>query len=229
MAAEPPSRRRFARKRRSRRLPSHTKGVGAAFQPATVSSNQVMISLELCGCWPLSARPHRMRWTDSAMFNHDPLKGVYSGITPCANSQTTIEELKCPARLSQIRMRRSGGSGKWVRCPNQVATGLVVAPHPPSGRLAGQPGPAAARSAAMDVTRRWERWSRPYRAPRRWLDGTRSAAWPSRRGYTHAADQPVCPQVARIDQAAGWPGTDLPHLDTTREYLRLQRRGTQVR
>ena len=35
-----------------------------------------------------------MRWTDSAMFSQEPLNGVYSGITPCANSQVTIDVLK---------------------------------------------------------------------------------------------------------------------------------------
>ena len=38
-APEPPRRRCRARIRRSWRLPSHTNGVGAAFQPTTVSSN----------------------------------------------------------------------------------------------------------------------------------------------------------------------------------------------
>ena len=26
---------------------------------------------------------------DSVMFSHDPLSGVYSGITPCSNNHTT--------------------------------------------------------------------------------------------------------------------------------------------
>src|SRR5258708_38325898 len=95
-------------------------GVGAAFQPATVSSNQVMISAAVFGCWPLSARPHRMRWTDSAMFNQEPLNGVYSGITPCANNQMTMDELKWPARLSQTSISPRGGSARCGTCPNQV-------------------------------------------------------------------------------------------------------------
>src|SRR5438270_9024929 len=53
---------------------------------------------------PFSARPQMMRWTDSAMFNQEPLNGVYSGITPCANNHMTIDELKWPARLSQMRI-----------------------------------------------------------------------------------------------------------------------------
>src|SRR5258706_487338 len=56
MAAAPPRRRCRARRRRSWRLPPHTNGVGAAFHPATVSSNQVMISCGVCGCCPASAR-----------------------------------------------------------------------------------------------------------------------------------------------------------------------------
>ena len=62
-----------------------------------------------------------MRCTDSAMFSHEPLSGVYSGMIPCANSQVTIDVLRCPARLSQIRIKRSGGSGRCGTCPNQLA------------------------------------------------------------------------------------------------------------
>src|SRR5205807_1246686 len=73
------------------------------------------------GCWPFSARPEMMRWTDSAMFSQEPLKGVYSGITPCANNQMTMDELKCPARLSQTKISRRRGNGRCGTCPNQVA------------------------------------------------------------------------------------------------------------
>jgi hypothetical protein len=59
-----------------------------------VSSNQVIKFATLCGCCPFNARPQMMRWTDSAMFSQDPLSGVYSGMTPCANSQVTIDVLK---------------------------------------------------------------------------------------------------------------------------------------
>ena len=41
VAAEPPKRRRRARVRRSRRLPSQMNGVGAAFQPATAAAMEV--------------------------------------------------------------------------------------------------------------------------------------------------------------------------------------------
>src|SRR5437016_13374431 len=80
-----------------------------------------MISAALFGCWPFSARPHRMRWTDCAMFSQEPLNGVYSGITPWANNHMTMDELKWPARLSHTRIRRSGGNGRCGTCPNQVA------------------------------------------------------------------------------------------------------------
>jgi len=93
----------------------------------TVSSNQVMISAAVFGCWPFSARPQMVRWTDSAMFNQEPLNGVYSGITPCANNHMTIDELKWPARLSQMRIKRSGGNGREGTCPNQVAHCACVA------------------------------------------------------------------------------------------------------
>ena len=69
--------------------------VGAAFQPATVSSSHVMTSTAVeVGCCPESARPMRMRWTDSAMFSQDPLSGVQSGITPWANNHFTIDQLR---------------------------------------------------------------------------------------------------------------------------------------
>ena len=62
-----------------------------------------------------------MRWTDSAMFSQEPLNGVYSGITPCANNQMTMDELKCPARLSQTKISRRRGNGRCGTCPSQVA------------------------------------------------------------------------------------------------------------
>ena len=55
------------------------------------------------GMLPIQGRPRIIRCSDSAKLSHEPLSGVYSGITPWANSQVTIELLKCPARLSQIR------------------------------------------------------------------------------------------------------------------------------
>jgi hypothetical protein len=121
VAPEPPRRRCFARIRRSLRLPSQMNGVGIAFQPATASSNQVITSFAVFGCCPRKARSQMMRCIDSAIFSHDPLIGVYSGMIPCANNQVTMSVLKCPARLSQISSIRSGGSGRWGTCPNHVA------------------------------------------------------------------------------------------------------------
>jgi hypothetical protein len=121
VAPEPPRRRCFARIRRSLRLPSQMNGVGIAFQPATASSNQVITSFAVFGCCPRKARSQMMRCIDSAIFSHDPLIGVYSGMIPCTNNQVTMSVLKCPARLSQISSIRSGGSGRWGTCPNHVA------------------------------------------------------------------------------------------------------------
>lgn len=45
----------------------------------------------------------------SAMFSHDPPKGVYKGITPCANSHSTNSGVLCPAKLSNTSNMRSGG------------------------------------------------------------------------------------------------------------------------
>ncbi len=47
---------------------------------------------------------------DSVMFSHDPLSGVYSGITPCSNNHTTKLAEVCPLRLSMTKRRRSGGN-----------------------------------------------------------------------------------------------------------------------
>ena len=53
-----------------------------------------MMSFGDAGVSPVSARRTRMRWIDSAMFSQDPLSGVYSGITPWANSQVMIDVLR---------------------------------------------------------------------------------------------------------------------------------------
>ena len=58
--------------RRSWRLPPHSKQVGAAFQPTTASSSQVIRSSWLWGCWPARARPHTMRWSDCQWPSESP-------------------------------------------------------------------------------------------------------------------------------------------------------------
>src|SRR6266566_147372 len=68
-APEPANRRRRARSRRLRRLPFQTKGVGSAFQPATVCSNHSMTCFASLGCCPERARRTMMRCTDSAIFS----------------------------------------------------------------------------------------------------------------------------------------------------------------
>lgn len=75
-AAAPLNRRCRARWRRSRRWPSHTNGVGSAFQPATVSSSHVMISVGVCGCCPSKARRTLRRWSAAARFSQEPLNGA---------------------------------------------------------------------------------------------------------------------------------------------------------
>src|SRR5438874_12388334 len=117
-----------------------------------------------------------------------------------------------------------------VRVPTRSPTARVsLAPNRCQVRSVTQPGPAPVLLAAMGVGLRSVRWSPPWRAPGRSPGGTESAAWPYRRGCTHAADQPACLEVARTDRAGEWPGTGQPHLDTTREYLRLLQRGRRVR
>jgi len=57
-------------------LAPHTNGVGAAFHPATVSSNQVNDLLRVCGCCPASARRTTIRCSASARLSHEPESGV---------------------------------------------------------------------------------------------------------------------------------------------------------
>ena len=78
-APEPPSRWIGAppdRRRRCRRLPFHTNGVGCSFQRCAVCSNQHPISSGLCGCCPSSARRLSTRSIDSAMLSQLPPTGV---------------------------------------------------------------------------------------------------------------------------------------------------------
>ena len=48
------------------------------------------------------------------MFSHEPLKGVYTGLTPCATNPRTKSGVLWPAQLSQPNSLRTGGhwSGK---------------------------------------------------------------------------------------------------------------------
>ena len=57
----------------------------------------------------------------SAMFSHDPPNGVYSGMTPWANSHNTNSGVLWPARLSSTKSIRKGGG----RC---ASVGLTVSP-----------------------------------------------------------------------------------------------------
>jgi len=51
-----------------------------------------------------------IRWTDSAMFSHDPHSGVYNGMTPQLNIHKTNSGVLCPARLSNTNSIRNDGS-----------------------------------------------------------------------------------------------------------------------
>ena len=115
-----------------------------------------------------------------------------------------------------------------VRVPTRLPI-AHVAPSRVSDCLVGQPEPARVLSSARGAGPRSARWSRLWRVPGRWRAETGSAVWPCRRGCTHAADHAACPQVARTDLTAGWPGTGQLHLDTTRECLHFPRRGRRVR
>ena len=77
-APEPASacRRSRARARRAARLPPQTKGVGSAFQPRAVASNQAISWSVVSGCCPARARRPKMRWIDSALLSQEPESGV---------------------------------------------------------------------------------------------------------------------------------------------------------
>src|SRR6516164_437672 len=79
----------------------------------------------------------------SAMFSHDPPNGVYSGMTPWANSHSTNSGVLCPARLSSTKSIRKGGS----RC---ASVGLTVKPRCQRGSDGGSGGtsPATLQKAA---------------------------------------------------------------------------------
>jgi hypothetical protein len=47
---------------------------------------------------------------DSAMFNQEPLSGVYRGMTPCSTSHRTSAGVLWPLRLSSTRSIRKGGN-----------------------------------------------------------------------------------------------------------------------
>jgi len=110
-APEPPSawRRWRLRARRAARFPPHSNGVGFRFHARATASSQAMISSGFVGCCPASARRFKIRCIDSAMFNQEPPKGVYNGMTPCWISQSTKIAVLCPLRLSQIKSIRNGG------------------------------------------------------------------------------------------------------------------------
>src|SRR5215210_7722474 len=111
-APEPPSRWIGSppdRRRRCRRLPFHTNGVGCSFQRCAVCSNQHPISSGLCGCCPSSARRLSTRSIDSALLSQLPPTGVSSGMTPCAHSHSTSSGVLWPVRLSHTSNSRSGG------------------------------------------------------------------------------------------------------------------------
>jgi hypothetical protein len=52
---------------------------------------------------------------DSAIFNQEPPKGVYSTMMPCCMSQLTMLGVLCPFKLSQIHNIRSDGSSEGSR------------------------------------------------------------------------------------------------------------------
>ena len=113
------------------------------FQPATVASSQVSRSCWDWGWWPSSARRTRIRWTDSAMFSQDPLIGVYSGMMPCWNNQSTMVPLRWPARLSQT----SKHAKRWQR----------------PGRLVAEPGCPARQRRPLVFGKRQRRETRQHR------------------------------------------------------------------
>lgn len=96
----------------------------------------------------------------SAMFSQEPPTGVYSGMTPCANSQQTNAGVLCPARLSSTRsIRKGGGSAGRV--------GFAARPSCQRSQAARfSPGPAAMPAVGAGVASRTaasSRLSHPWR------------------------------------------------------------------
>jgi hypothetical protein len=46
-----------------------------------------------------------IRWRDSAILSHEPLSGVYSGITPWANNHVTMDVLRDGSHETQANRR----------------------------------------------------------------------------------------------------------------------------
>lgn len=124
-AAEPPSRRARARRRHSQRLPPQTNRVGASFQPATVSSNQVIMSSGVSGCWPACARRTGVPLGPVAGIRPDSARNPRArwkaasrrAERASARSQSSDAPRGCPRRGSGAR----GGKASRGEWPSQVS------------------------------------------------------------------------------------------------------------
>ncbi len=153
------------------------------------------------------------------MFSHDPDSGVYNGIAPCWNNQSTIAQLRCPARLSQTRTSRSGGKGSRGSCPSHVAHRVA------SGRPASPPAQRATSRESGSVplastgAGRHSRYSSPRcPAPLPWRDGRASAVSRCQRAHTRAVVAADRPPVANAHPDRAPSDTAPPHPGTTGEY-----------
>lgn len=149
-APDPPAAWARARARRAARRPPHTNGVGCRFHPRAVASSPSMICGGCVGCCPCRARRVRMRCTDSAGalwagFNQLPPNGVYNGMIPCANSQTTNAGVLCPTRLSRTRSIRNGGgsAGRLTRTVSPSCHSAHCARHSSSVKTPADSGRVA--------------------------------------------------------------------------------------
>ena len=118
-------------------------------------------------------------------------------------------------------MAVAGGGDVPTRSPSAL---VAVAPCGRWARRGVRPGVGAVRSSARGARPHSARWAHPWRAPRPWLDGTGSVAWPCHREGTHAVGIAACPPAARTGRSAGWLDTGRPHPGTTAGCQRLRRR-----
>ena len=169
--ADGPVRHRY-RRRRCRRLPFHTNGVGCSFQFLAVCSNQLPISSGLCGCCPSSARRLSTRSIDSAMLSQLPPTGAQSGMTPCSHSHSTRSGAarRWPAGLSTTTAAAAAGCG--------VGEAIAVsAPHVDAARVTVESSEACGTGSAVRIAlRRSATDAGPH-----WCSGAPAAAAPGLR------------------------------------------------
>ena len=139
-----------------------------------------MISSTLCGCCPSNARRLMMRWTDSAIFNHEPLNGVYSAMIPWAGHHPPLACGGPPDCRGSV----PGASAVTRPATSPAGSAPFATGSTPHAALRRSPredarvtrsGWRSIRSSASHASPRSGCWSLHPRAPARSADGTNSA------------------------------------------------------